>query len=74
MKRNDERQTLAPLKPSQKNWWEPPHRFVMAWQIHGDWTYQPDLTQSTEVEVRFTAEPDASRVRSRGRLPLCAEH
>jgi uncharacterized protein YndB with AHSA1/START domain len=38
--------------------WEPPHRFVMAWQIQGDWTYQPDLAQSSEVEVRFTSEPD----------------
>jgi uncharacterized protein YndB with AHSA1/START domain len=40
--------------------WEPPHRFVMAWQIHGDWTYQPDLAQSSEVDVRFTAEPDGT--------------
>jgi uncharacterized protein YndB with AHSA1/START domain len=37
--------------------WDPPARFVLAWQIHGDWTYQPDLAQSSEVEVRFTAEP-----------------
>ena len=37
--------------------WDPPHRFVIAWQIHGDWTYQPDLAQSSEVEVRFTPEP-----------------
>jgi uncharacterized protein YndB with AHSA1/START domain len=37
--------------------WEPPHRLVLAWQIHGDWTYQPDMAQSSEVEVRFTPEP-----------------
>jgi len=37
--------------------WEPPHRLVLAWQIHGDWSYQPDLSQSSEVEVRFTPEP-----------------
>lgn len=34
--------------------WEPPHRFVMAWQITPAWGYQPDLGQSSEVEVRFT--------------------
>jgi uncharacterized protein YndB with AHSA1/START domain len=37
--------------------WDPPHRFVIAWQIHGDWTYKPDIAQSSEVEVRFTPEP-----------------
>jgi uncharacterized protein YndB with AHSA1/START domain len=37
--------------------WEPPHRFVFAWQINGDWTFQPDLAQSSEVEVRFTPDP-----------------
>jgi uncharacterized protein YndB with AHSA1/START domain len=36
--------------------WEPPHRFVFAWQITPEWKYQPDLAQSSEVEVRFTAE------------------
>jgi uncharacterized protein YndB with AHSA1/START domain len=40
--------------------WEPPHRFVMAWQIDAQWQYQPDLAQSSEVEVRFTAEADGS--------------
>jgi len=35
--------------------WEPPARFVMAWQITPDWKYQPDLAQSSEVEVRFHA-------------------
>jgi len=37
--------------------WEPPHRLVIAWQVHGDWTYQPDVAKSSEVEVRFTPEP-----------------
>jgi len=40
--------------------WDPPNRLVMAWQIEGDWTYQPDVAKSSEVEVRFTAEPDGS--------------
>jgi uncharacterized protein YndB with AHSA1/START domain len=38
--------------------WDPPHRFVMAWQITQEWGYQPDLAKSSEVEVRFTEEPD----------------
>jgi uncharacterized protein YndB with AHSA1/START domain len=40
--------------------WEPPHRFVMAWQITGQWQFEPDLAKSSEVEVRFTREPDGS--------------
>jgi hypothetical protein len=40
--------------------WEPPHRFVMAWQINYKWGYEPDLEKSSEVEVRFTAESDGS--------------
>jgi hypothetical protein len=40
--------------------WEPPTRFVMAWQIRPDWQYEPDLAKSSEVEVRFTALPDGS--------------
>ena len=35
--------------------WEPPRRFVFAWQITPDWKYQPDLAQASEVEARFTA-------------------
>src|SRR5262245_9137477 len=34
--------------------WDPPRRFVFAWQITHEWGYQPDLAQSSEVEVRFT--------------------
>lgn len=40
--------------------WEPPKRFVMAWQVSPSWQYEPDLGKSSEVEVRFTAEPDGS--------------
>lgn len=36
--------------------WEPPHRLVLAWQITHEWGYQPDLGQSSEVEIRFTDE------------------
>lgn len=34
--------------------WEPPHRLVLAWQITHDWKFEPDLTRSSEVEIRFT--------------------
>ncbi|HEX2453725.1 MAG TPA: SRPBCC family protein [Vicinamibacterales bacterium] len=41
--------------------WEPPHRFVMAWQITGaHWQYEPDIAKSSEVEVRFTPVEDGS--------------
>jgi uncharacterized protein YndB with AHSA1/START domain len=42
--------------------WEPPHRFVMAWQITNEWGYQTDLSKSSEVEVRFTPVGDQTRV------------
>jgi uncharacterized protein YndB with AHSA1/START domain len=43
--------------------WEPPRRFVLAWMITHEWGYQPDLAQSSEVEVRFTPIGDgATRV------------
>jgi uncharacterized protein YndB with AHSA1/START domain len=34
--------------------WEPPHRIVLAWQVTPEWGYQPDLAQSSEVEIRFS--------------------
>ena len=37
--------------------WDPPHRFLLAWQITHEWGYQPDPAKSSEVEVRFTPEP-----------------
>jgi uncharacterized protein YndB with AHSA1/START domain len=43
--------------------WDPPHRYVMAWQITHEWGYQPDLSKSSEVEVRFTPQPDGGGTR-----------
>jgi uncharacterized protein YndB with AHSA1/START domain len=40
--------------------WEPPHRLVIAWQITPAWGYEPDLAKASEVEVRFSPEPDGS--------------
>jgi len=34
--------------------WDPPHRFVMAWQVTHEWGYEPSLARSSEVEVTFT--------------------
>jgi hypothetical protein len=38
--------------------WEPPRRFVLAWQLNPKWECEPDLTRASEVEVSFTPEPD----------------
>jgi uncharacterized protein YndB with AHSA1/START domain len=41
--------------------WEPPHRFVVSWNINAHW--KPDPAIGSEVEVRFVAEgPRATRV------------
>ena len=37
--------------------WDPPSRIVLAWHIDGRWQFQPDLRQSSEVEIRFIPEP-----------------
>jgi hypothetical protein len=40
--------------------WDPPRRFLMAWQVSPMWSFEPDLAKSSEVEVRFTRQPDGS--------------
>lgn len=40
--------------------WEPPARFVLAWQLDQDWRYDADLI--TELEVRFVPEGTGTRV------------
>jgi uncharacterized protein YndB with AHSA1/START domain len=35
--------------------WEPPGRALLAWQLNGQWTYDPDLV--TELELTFEALP-----------------
>jgi hypothetical protein len=40
--------------------WEPPVRLVIAWRISPQWQFEPDLARTSEVEVRFTPQPDGS--------------
>lgn len=40
--------------------WDPPSRLVLAWQINGQWAFDPNLI--TEVEIRFTPEDGGTRV------------
>ena len=37
--------------------WDPPRRVLLAWQLDGTWTYNPDFL--TEVEIKFI--PDGER-------------
>ncbi len=34
--------------------WEPPHRFIMLWQVDAHW--KPDAAMRSEVDVQFVAE------------------
>ena len=38
--------------------YEPPRRVVFSWDISPYWQVEPDLTRTSEVEVRFIAETD----------------
>jgi uncharacterized protein YndB with AHSA1/START domain len=40
--------------------WEPPLRFVMAWQVSPTWQFEPDLARCSEVEVNFTPVDDGT--------------
>ena len=40
--------------------WDPPKRFVLAWQINLKWKFEPDLAKSSEVEVSFIPLSDGS--------------
>lgn len=38
--------------------YQPPHRVVFSWDIGPTWQVESDPAKTSEVEVRFTAEPD----------------
>ncbi len=38
--------------------WDPPRRFVMAWQVTPDWKQELNPARASEIEVRFTPEGD----------------
>jgi uncharacterized protein YndB with AHSA1/START domain len=40
----------------------PPRRLVLAWQINGQWQYEPDVAQASRVTVTFTPEDGRTRV------------
>jgi uncharacterized protein YndB with AHSA1/START domain len=40
--------------------WEPPDKLVLAWGLQSDWKFSPDLSKSSEVEVRFVPMGDSA--------------
>src|SRR5262245_56692555 len=42
--------------------WEPGARFVVGWEINGEWKPEPRVNLSSEVEVRFIADGARTRV------------
>lgn len=42
--------------------YEPPHRVVFSWDIGPTWQLEPNPDNTSEVEVRFIAEGDRTRV------------
>ena len=49
---------------------EPPSRLLLAWHLTPEWTYDPDPSKATEVEVTFTPEGDETLIRlTHRRLP-----
>jgi uncharacterized protein YndB with AHSA1/START domain len=36
--------------------WDPPQRFVLAWQVSPAMQYEPNVANASEVEVQFTPE------------------
>ncbi|HEX3471032.1 MAG TPA: SRPBCC family protein [Silvibacterium sp.] len=40
--------------------WEPPQKVVFAWGLQADWKFSPDLSKSSEVEVRFIPMGDSA--------------
>jgi uncharacterized protein YndB with AHSA1/START domain len=42
--------------------WEPPVRLVLAWQVDGTWSYEPEVENSSRVTITFTPLGDQTQV------------
>jgi uncharacterized protein YciI/uncharacterized protein YndB with AHSA1/START domain len=42
--------------------WEPPARLVLAWQVDGTWSYEPDVENASRVTITFTPLGDRTQV------------
>jgi len=40
--------------------WDPPQKLVLTWGLQSDWKFDPDLSKSSEVEVRFVPMGDSA--------------
>ncbi|HEX6354015.1 SRPBCC family protein [Actinophytocola sp.] len=49
--------------------YDAPERIVLSWHLQGDWSYHPDPTKASEIEVLFIAETD-----DRTRVELTHRH
>jgi hypothetical protein len=47
--------------------WDPPHKARFSWHVgpnrdSGEWSFDPDASRASELEIRFTADGGATRV------------
>jgi uncharacterized protein YndB with AHSA1/START domain len=42
--------------------WEPPARLVLAWQVDGTWSYEPDVENASRVTITFTPLGEQTQV------------
>ena len=42
--------------------WEPPDRLVLAWQVDGTWSYEPEVANASRVTISFAALGGQTRV------------
>jgi uncharacterized protein YndB with AHSA1/START domain/uncharacterized protein YciI len=42
--------------------WEPPARLVLAWQVDGTWSYEPEVVNASRVTISFAALGGQTRV------------
>jgi uncharacterized protein YndB with AHSA1/START domain len=42
--------------------WEPPSKLVLAWQIDGTWSYEPEVERSSRVTITFARDGERTEV------------